>query len=74
MPYYSYRCDKCNYIFDEFRDWIVRDEKFMVEGGDSSISMCPQCQNIANRIIANIGGIIFKGSGFYKNDYKKKGE
>jgi len=34
---------------------------------------CPQCQKDAlYRLIGTGGGIIFKGTGFYETDYKRK--
>ena len=33
---------------------------------------CPKCNASAKRQISSGAGIIFKGSGFYATDYKKK--
>jgi len=33
---------------------------------------CPKCKGRAARLISAGSGIIFKGSGFYETDYKKK--
>lgn len=61
MPTYSYECEKCGEF--EARQ-SMKDEAFTV---------CPKCggSNI-KRVIGKGGGVIFKGSGFYETDYKKK--
>lgn len=33
---------------------------------------CPKCEGETERLITGGENIIFKGSGFYVNDYKKK--
>jgi predicted nucleic acid-binding Zn ribbon protein len=39
---------------------------------DSSLVTCPNCkQDKLYRVIGSGGGMIFKGSGFYKTDYPK---
>lgn len=72
MPIYTYKCKKCNFIFDDFRNWVIYNNKPAIQG-EPSLSRCTKCQNLAIKIISNIGHIVFKGSGFYVNDYKKKG-
>lgn len=38
------------------------------------IKKCPKCgKDKAKRLISAGGGLIFKGSGFYANDYKRCG-
>lgn len=40
---------------------------------DKKLKKCPQCgRNKLQRLIGGGSGIIFKGSGFYETDYKKK--
>jgi len=34
--------------------------------------ICPDCKSACERLITGGENIIFKGSGFYVNDYKKK--
>ena len=63
MPTYHYRCSKCGYEFEEFQP-ITEDP----------INTCPKCQATPHRVISGGGGLIFKGSGFYETDYKRKGE
>jgi len=40
---------------------------------DAPLSVCPVCGKAVRRLIFGGSGIIFKGSGFYVNDSKKKG-
>ncbi len=69
MPIYTYQCLSCHNIFEQYKNYIVKDHKIILP--EDSSSVCPQCQNIAIKIISPIGGLIFNGSGFYKTDYKK---
>ena len=40
---------------------------------DKKLKKCPECgQDTLHRLIGSGSGIIFKGSGFYETDYKKK--
>ncbi|MGA1869957.1 MAG: FmdB family zinc ribbon protein [bacterium] len=61
MPTYEYQCDSCNYNFEVFQS--MTDEK---------IRECPECGQRVRRVIHGGTGIIFKGPGFYVNDYAKK--
>ena len=56
MPTYSYACKDCGYQFD-----IVQSFK------DDSLSECPQCSGYLRKLFNSVG-IVFKGSGFYRND------
>ena len=62
MPTYDYICKKCQHTFEAFQRIT-----------DSPITDCPKCglKNSVKRLIGGGSGIIFKGSGFYANDYKK---
>ena len=60
MPTYEYKCDKCNYVFEEFQS--INDEP---------LRECPKCGGGVQRLIGAGAGLIFKGSGFYLTDYKK---
>ncbi len=63
MPTYEYACTKCGHHFDQFQS--MRDEP---------LKRCPKCHKLAlKRLIGGGAGLIFKGSGFYITDYKKKG-
>jgi len=62
MPTYEYRCTKCKYEFEKFQAM-----------SDPSVRKCPKCGKLSVERMISIGaGIIFKGSGFYATDYKKK--
>ena len=57
MPRYDYECQTCHHLFE------------LKQSFDSSpVATCPQCQNDANRKFSVVP-IVFKGSGFYVNDY-----
>ena len=60
MPTYDYRCQKCGQIFEKFLSII-----------DVADIHCPACGAISKRQISAGGGLLFKGSGFYVNDYRK---
>ncbi len=61
MPIYEYKCESCQNVFEKLQSF------------DADVKTpCPKCKNNANRIISSGIGIVFKGSGFYVNDYKKK--
>lgn len=61
MPRYTYKCQKCEHVFD------VR-QKF----SDDPLTDCPNCQQSAlRRVISNVG-VVFKGSGFYVTDNRSK--
>ena len=61
MPTYEYQCNDCGHKFEKFQKM-----------SDSPLEECPKCGSKVKRIICTGGGIIFKGSGFYANDYAKK--
>ena len=60
MPTYEYECKKCG-LFDLFQSITAK-----------PIKKCPTCKGKVKRLIGSGSGIIFKGSGFYETDYKKK--
>ena len=59
MPRYDYECQKCHNVF-ELR------QSFSSE----PVATCPKCRNGARRLIHSVP-VVFKGSGFYVNDYGK---
>ncbi len=62
MPTYEYACPKCGHQFEQFQS--MRDEP---------LKKCPKCGKTGvKRLIGGGAGLIFKGSGFYITDYKKK--
>jgi len=61
MPTYDYRCRHCGFKFEQFQS--INDEV---------LKTCPNCQmEMLERLIGPGGAIIFKGPGFYCNDYKR---
>lgn len=56
MPIYEYRCENCG-----------RFEK-MQKVSEPSLEQCPVCSGKAEKLISSNVGVVFKGSGFYKND------
>lgn len=62
MPTYEYECQKCGKHFDRFQGM-----------SDAPIKRCPSCKGSVRRLLGSGAGIIFKGSGFYETDYKRKG-
>jgi putative FmdB family regulatory protein len=62
MPTYDYVCTACEHAFEEFQSM-----------NDPLLRKCPRCGKLRlKRLIGSGAGIIFKGSGFYETDYKKK--
>jgi len=62
MPTYQYECEACNYTFEKFQSI-----------GDKRLVECPKCHRPdLYRLIGTGSGIIFKGTGFYETDYKRK--
>ena len=59
MPTYEYACTQCANRFEVFQS--IKDDP---------IAHCDKCGGKAKRLISAGAGIIFKGSGFYVNDYK----
>ena len=62
MPTYDYVCEACNHEFELFQS-IKEDAK----------SKCPECgKNKLRRLIGPGAAVVFKGSGFYKTDYRSE--
>lgn len=62
MPTYDYVCDSCGHEFELFQSMK-----------DDPITVCPGCETASvRRLIGSGAGIIFKGTGFYETDYKRK--
>ena len=62
MPLYEYLCDACGHRFEKI-------QKF----SDPHVDECPVCGEKKVRKLVSSPAIQFKGSGFYINDYAKKG-
>ena len=62
MPTYEYECQACGHSFEKIQSMT-----------ESKLKKCPECKKLKlQRLIGSGSGIIFKGSGFYETDYKKK--
>ena len=62
MPTYEYKCSACGFEFEKFQSM-----------GDEPLRKCPKCKKAALKRLVGVGaGLIFKGSGFYSTDYRKK--
>lgn len=60
MPTYDYVCEACDHAFEIFQS-IKEDAK----------KKCPECgKPKLRRLIGPGAAIVFKGSGFYKTDYR----
>jgi putative FmdB family regulatory protein len=60
MPIYDYKCSKCGHVFEVLQTKNVSTEK------------CEKCGSKSKKQPAMRVGLVFKGSGFYVNDYGKK--
>ena len=62
MPTYEYECKACEHTFEVFQYMTAQ-----------PIRKCPHCGKLRVKRLIGVGaGIIFKGSGFYETDYKRK--
>ena len=60
MPTYQYRCADCGHFFEIVQSF-----------SDDSLTECPECTGTLRKVF-NAVGVVFKGSGFYKNDSRGK--
>ena len=56
MPMYAYACKDCGHAFDIQQAF-----------SDDSLTVCPQCDGALRKKFNSVG-VVFKGSGFYRND------
>lgn len=61
MPTYEYQCAVCRYKVDYFQSMK-----------EPAKTVCPRCKGKLNRMVTKGAGLIFKGSGFYETDYKRR--
>ena len=60
MPTYQYACTECGHAFEQVQSF-----------SDDALSVCPECQGKLRKLF-NAVGVVFKGSGFYRNDSRGK--
>ncbi|WP_105032811.1 FmdB family zinc ribbon protein [Arthrobacter ruber] len=56
MPMYAYACKDCGHAFDIQQSF-----------SDDSLTECPACGGSLRKKFNSVG-VVFKGSGFYRND------
>ncbi|CAN5670416.1 hypothetical protein BH10ACT10_BH10ACT10_12700 [soil metagenome] len=59
MPTYQYACTECGHAFEQFQSF-----------SDDTLTVCPVCEGRLRKVF-NAVGVVFKGSGFYRNDSRK---
>ena len=62
MPTYSYECTECGDRFDMVQAFT-----------DDALTTCEECSGRLRKLF-NSGGIVFKGSGFYRTDSRADGK
>ena len=60
MPTYDYACTECGHNFEAVQSFA-----------DDALTVCPQCGGRLRKVFNSVG-IVFKGSGFYRNDSREK--
>ena len=60
MPTYQYGCSKCGHDFEVVQSFT-----------DTAITKCPECGGQVRKKFSSVG-VVFKGSGFYRNDSREK--
>jgi putative FmdB family regulatory protein len=61
MPTYEYECRSCGHVTDVFHNMTAKPRV-----------KCPECGGRTKKLFGAGAGIIFKGSGFYETDYKRR--
>jgi putative FmdB family regulatory protein len=56
VPTYQYACTECDHAFEQFQSFT-----------DDALTECPRCAGRLRKLF-NAVGVVFKGSGFYRND------
>ena len=60
MPTYQYSCTECGHFFETVQSFT-----------DDSLTTCPECGGRLRKVF-NAVGVVFKGSGFYRNDSRSQ--
>lgn len=61
MPTYAYACTECDHRFDAVQSF-----------SDDALTVCPECGGRLRKQFGAVG-VVFKGSGFYRNDSRTSG-
>lgn len=61
MPVYAYACKDCGHAFDIRQSF-----------SEDALTVCPECAGGLRKKF-NTVGVVFKGSGFYRNDSRSGG-
>lgn len=56
MPTYQYACTDCGHELEAVQSF-----------SDDALTTCPECGGGLRKLFGNVG-VVFKGSGFYRND------
>ena len=59
MPTYSYACTECGHTLDAVQAFT-----------EDALTTCPQCSGRLRKLFNSVG-VVFKGSGFYRNDSRE---
>ncbi|MFG1610689.1 FmdB family zinc ribbon protein [Actinoplanes sp. NPDC049265] len=59
MPTYQYACTECGEQLEAVQSF-----------SDEPLTVCPACQGRLRKVFNSVG-VVFKGSGFYRNDSRK---
>lgn len=59
MPTYSYACTECSNRFDAVQAF-----------SDDALTTCSKCSGRLRKLFGSVG-VVFKGSGFYRNDSRE---
>ncbi|WP_329481543.1 FmdB family zinc ribbon protein [Kribbella sp. NBC_01484] len=62
MPTYQYQCTDCGEALEVRQSFT-----------DDALTVCPNCQGTLRKVF-NAVGVVFKGSGFYRNDSRSSGK
>jgi putative FmdB family regulatory protein len=56
VPTYQYACTACGHALEAVQSF-----------SDEPLTVCPECEGKLRKLFSSVG-IVFKGSGFYRND------
>jgi putative FmdB family regulatory protein len=59
VPTYQYACTACGHELEAVQSF-----------SDDALTTCPECSGALRKLFGNVG-VVFKGSGFYRNDSRK---